>query len=135
MGLKFPDALELEVLIERLTPAHTLKLYGNDYTPANGSTSANFTELAGGGYINRPLTFAGWTITAGTPTLATYTGQVWLFTGAVNAPGTVYGYYITRNVDGKLLCADRFPPANVPFLPVNGSKIALLPKISVESQF
>jgi hypothetical protein len=135
MSLKVPDAIEVEVLTTLLTPAHTLRLYGNDKTPADADVAANYTEISGGGYANKPLTFANWTITAGAPSSAVYSGQTWIFTGPVNAPGTIYGYYITRNTDGKLLLAERFPAANVPFSPVNGSKIVVLPKLTAESQF
>lgn len=135
MSLKVPDAIELEVLTTLLTPAHTLRLYGNNVTPADGSVSANFTEISGGGYANKPITFANWSITAGAPTTAVYTVQTWVFTGAINAPGSVYGYYITRNSDGKLLLAEKFPSALVPFAPVLGSKIVVLPKLTAESQF
>lgn len=135
MSQKFPNVVEVEILTTLLTPAHTLRLYGNDYTPIDSSVSANFTEIAGGGYASKPITFANWTITAGAPSLAVYAGQTWIFTGVINAPGTIYGYYITRDSDGKLLLANRFPAANVPFGPVNGSKIVVLPRVSAESQF
>lgn len=135
MSIKIVDVVEVEVLTALLTPAHTLRLYGNDKTPANTDVAANYTEISGGGYVNKPLTFANWTITAGTPTLAVYTGQMWVFTDVIDAPGTIYGYFVTRNTDGKLLLAERFPAANVPFSPVAGSKIVLLPRVSAESQF
>jgi len=135
MSLIVPNVVEVEVLVERLTPAHTLRIYGNNYTPLPSSASVNFTEIAGGGYVSKPITFAGWTIVAGSPSLATYSSQTWIFSGAISGPGTIYGYYITRNSDGKLLLAERFPPANVPFSPVVGSKIILLPTFSCESQF
>jgi len=135
MSFIVPNVVEVETLIEILTPAHTLRIYGNNYTPIPTSVAVNFTEIAGGGYVSKPITFAGWTIVAGSPSLATYNGQLWLFSGVIDAPGTIYGYYITRNSDGKLLLAERFPPANVPFSPVAGSKIVLLPTFSCESQF
>lgn len=135
MGLKVPDAIEVEVLTTLLTPAHTLRLYGNDYTPVDTSTTGNFTEIAGGGYANLPITFANWTIVSGTPSQATYPSQSWTFTGPINAPGTIYGYYITRNSDNKLLLAERFPSANVPFAPIAGSRVVILPRFSAESQF
>jgi hypothetical protein len=135
MSLKVPNAIEVEVLTTLLTPAHTMKLYGNDYTPVDGSVTANFTEIAGGGYVSKALVFASWTIVAGTPSTASYATQTWIFTGAINAPGTIYGYFVSRNTDGKLLMAERFPAANVPFAPVNGSKIVVLPRFTAESQF
>lgn len=135
MSQKIPNAIEVEVLTALLTPAHTLRLYGNDYTPVDSSVTANFTEIAGGGYAAKPITFANWTITAGTPSLAAYAFQQWIFSGVINAPGTIYGYYITRDSDSKLLSAERFPSANVPFSPIAGSKIVVLPRLSAESQF
>lgn len=135
MSFIVPNVFEVKTLTEILTPAHTLRIYGNNYTPLPTSVAANFVEIAGGGYVNKPLTFANWTITAGAPSIAVYSVQTWIFTGVIDAPGTIYGYYVTRNSDGKLLLADRFPPANVPFSPVVGSKIILLPTFSCESQF
>lgn len=135
MPLKVPNTIEVEVLTAMLTPALTLRLYGNDKTPADGDTAAAYTEITGGNYTNRPLTFASWNISAGTPSQASNIGQTWLFNGPVNPPNTIYGYFVTRNSDGKLMWAERFPAANVPFAPVNGSKIVLLPRITAESQF
>lgn len=136
MSLKVPDALEVEVLTTLLTPALTLRLYGNNKTPANGDTTAAYTEISGGGYANKPLVFGSWTITAGTPSTAAFAVvQVWNFTGPIDAPGSIYGYYVTRNSDGKLMWAERFPPANVPFAPIAGSRINVLPRFTAESQF
>src|SRR6187431_1139928 len=104
MGLVVPNAFEVEVLIERLTPPLTMKIFGNAVTPTGLTTAAAFTEIAGGGYTNRPLTFAHWTITGGDPSVAVYDAtEEWTFTGPVNAPGTIYGYFVTRNSDGKLM--------------------------------
>jgi hypothetical protein len=84
----------------------TLRIYGNNKTPAGGDIAANYTEIAGGGYVNKPITFANWTIVSGSPSLASYAAQTWVFTGVIDTPGTIYGYYITRNTDGKLLLAE-----------------------------
>lgn len=135
MPLKVPNALEVEVLTTLLTPALTMRLYGNDKTPADGDVAANYTEVSGGNYTNRALLFAGWTITAGAPTIASRALEQWLFNGPVSGPNTIYGYYVTRDSDGKLMWAERFPSANVPFAPVNGSKIVVLPRFSAESLF
>lgn len=136
MSLVIPDSQEVEVLTNRLTPALTLRLYGNNKTPAHGDTVANYTEIAGGGYANKPLTFANWTIVAGEPSLATYSAsQQWTFTGIIDPPGTIYGYYVTRDSDNALMWAERFPTAIVPFSPVEGSIIKILPKYSCQSEF
>lgn len=135
MPMKVPNAVEVEVLNALLTPALTMRLYGNDKTPADSDVAANYTEISGGGYSSKPLTFANWTITAGTPSQAVYAPQTWIFTGPVAGPNTIYGYYVTRNSDGNLMWAERFPAANVPFGPVNGSKIIVGPRFSTESLF
>ena len=136
MSQVVPDALEVEVLTTLLTSALTMRLYSNNATPSGSSSAASFTEVTGGGYANKPLTFAHWTIVAGDPSTATYdAAQVWTFTGATGGPGTIYGYYVTRNSDGKLMWAERFPPANVPFTPINGSVINVLPAFECQSEF
>lgn len=135
MSLVVPNVREVAILTDYLTPALTIKLYSNDRTPAGTDAAADYTEATGGGYSNFPLTFANWTIAGGTPTAATYnTVQEWNFTGATGAPSTIYGYFVTRDSDGLLMWAERFPSGSVPFTPVNGSIIRVLPRIQCESQ-
>lgn len=138
MSIVIPDAIEIEVITSVLTPALTMRLYGNNKVPAHGDTIAAYTEIAGGGYVSKPLTFVNWNLVAGEPSVASYNALVtWTFTGVINAPGTIYGYYVMRNIDGKLVWAERFPAANVPFAPIaaGGSIIRVLPKFSAQSQF
>ena len=136
MSLVVPDALEVEILTEKLTPPLTLRLFGNNVTPIGSSSSASFTEIAGGGYLAFPLLFANWGITAGNPSIAIYdTIQTWNFTSVITAPGTIYGYFVTRNSDGKLMWAERFATGVIPFVPIAGSKIQVLPKFTATSQF
>jgi hypothetical protein len=136
MPLVVPDSQELEILVNRLTPALTMKLYGNNKTPAHGDSAAAYTEIAGGGYAAKPLTFGNWNIAGGEPSTATYNAsQMWTFTGAINAPGTIYGYFVTRDSDGQLMWAERFASAVVPFTPVNGSVVNVLPRYSCQSLF
>jgi hypothetical protein len=137
MGFLVPNAVELEVLNRVLTDAMTIRLYGNNKTPAGGDTAAGYTEIVGGGYSNRPLIFANWNVvTTGDFPQASYNQtQIWTFTGPINAPGTIYGYYVTRDSDGKLMLAERFSSALVPFAPETGSQVRVLPRYSVISQF
>lgn len=136
MGLVAPDILELETLNNVLVSPLTLKLYSNNLVPSGADTAAAYTEVVGGGYANKPLTLANWTITAGTPSSAVYNAiQQWTFTGVTNAPGTIYGYFVIRNSDGKLMWAERFPAASLPFSPIAGSLIRVIPKFTVGSQF
>ena len=134
MGFVVPNVEEHEVLVSILTPPLTLRLYGNNVTPNATSQTSDFNEIAGGGYANKPLILANWTIVDGDPTRATYnTVSQWTFTGPINAPGTIFGYYVTRNSDNKLMWAERFPAANVPFSPIAGSIVGLLPRYDVQS--
>ncbi len=136
MSLIVPDAVEVIVLNFLLTNALTLRLYGNDVTPVGTTTVSAFTEIVGGGYANKPLTFANWTVTAGDPSVAVYSAtQVWTFTDVINSPGSVYGYYVTRNSDNQLMWAERFPAILVPFAPINGSIIKVLPRFLAQSLF
>lgn len=136
MSLIVPDTLELEVLQDLLNTPLSMKLYGNDYTPVSGSTPGAFTEITGGGYAFKPLIFANWTITSGDPSEAVYNAtQVWTFTGVIDPPGSIYGYYVTRDSDGALMWAERFPVANVPFVPVAGSLVRVLPVFTAQSLF
>lgn len=134
MTLIVPNAREVDVLTNLLTPALTMKLYGNDVTPSGLSVASGFNEIAGGGYASKPIILANWGITGGSPTIALYNAvQQWTFTGAINAPGTIYGYFITRNSDGVLIYAERFPAGVVPFTPINDSTIRITPRITCES--
>jgi len=136
MSQVVPNTLEVEILNDVLTNALTLRLYSNNFTPSGSMAIGSFTEVTGGGYTSFPLTFANWTITAGDPSTALYNAsQTFTFTGPTTGPGTIYGYYVTRNSDNALMWAERFPPANVPFVPIAGSGIRILPAFSAQSQF
>lgn len=110
--------------------AWTLRLFSNNYTPIASTTEADVTEVAGGGYAAIPLTAANWTTTPGAPTSSAYAAQTFTFTGVTNAPGTVYGYYITR-ADGKLIYAERLPAAFTPAS--NGDSVVVTPTITLGS--
>ena len=136
MSQVVPDQLELEIINDVVGPNLSLRLYGNNATPAGSSTAASFTEISGGGYAAKPLVLANWTITAGDPSQAVYSVlQQFIFTGTINAPGTIYGYFVTRDSDGHLMWAERFAPALVPFAPIAGSQINIIPVFSAQSQF
>jgi hypothetical protein len=136
MGLIVPDTLEVEILTDKLNTPLTLRIFGNNYVPIGTIILANLTEIAGGGYVAKALTFANWVITSGDPSYALYNAQqTWTFTGPINAPFTIFGYYVTRNSDGKLMWVERFPVGLVPFTPINGSIIKVIPKFVAQSEF
>lgn len=131
MTLVVPNVGEVIVLDEFLAGTLTLKLFSNDIIPGELDTASSYDEVSGGGYSSKSINFAGWTITPGDPSTATYAAQDFSFTGVTNAPGTVYGYYL---VDGSnvLRWAERFPEAVLPFTPGNGSlvRVTLLLAVS-----
>lgn len=136
MPFVVPDTIEIEVLNFQLAPTFTLRLYGNDVTPVHTSSAASFTEITGGGYANKFLLFPNWNIISGEPSYGVYNEvQQFIFSGPIDSPGTIFGYFITRNTDGKLLGAEKFGAGVIPFLPIVGSVIKILPKYSVQSQF
>lgn len=136
MSLVVPSAVEVEVLTNLFIPTMTIKIYGNDVTPSSTSQASNFTEITGGGYANKLLLSPEWTIEEGDPSRAVYSAtQVWTFTGVIDAPGTIYGYFVIRNTDGKLRWAERFPSGSIPFSPVAGSVIKVLPVFNCQSLF
>ena len=109
----------------------TLKLFSNNVTPGSGDTAATYTEVAGGGYANFNLTAASWTITANAPSSMTHPAHTFSFTGATNAPGTIYGYYIV-DANNKIVVAERL--ASPPFTPsVNGDSVTVTPTITLGS--
>lgn len=108
----------------------TLRLFANNYVPVHGTTEANVTEAAGGGYAAIPLTAANWVTTPGSPTSSAYPAQTFTFTGALTTNAVIYGYYIT-NAAGKLIYAEVLP---APFTPVsNGDNTVVVPTITLAS--
>lgn len=129
MAIVIPNVTEAAVLAAFLeTEDLFLRLYSNNVTPSEGSTAATFTQVAGGGYSQITLDKDDWTITTGDPTFATQVQKTFSFTGPTNAPGTIYGYYVVNGA-GVLQWAERFPGANVPFTPINGSSIKITPRM------
>ena len=133
MALVVPNGQEEKLLDLILNQSISLRLYSNNKTPANTDVVGDYTEVSGGGYAAVALTFANWVSTAGSPTEATYaTHQSFTFTGASASPTTVYGYYMT-DAAGVLLLAERFPAANVPFIPRTGALVRIRPTITLAS--
>lgn len=129
MALVVPNITEQAVLEDFLeTEDLFLRLYSNNVTPAETDTAATFTQVTGGGYAEITLDKDDWTITPGAPTFAVQVSKSFNFTGATNAPGTIYGYYVVNGA-GVLQWEERFPGANVPFSPVLGSVINIIPRM------
>jgi hypothetical protein len=105
-----------------------LRLFTNNITPAETDTAATYTEASGSGYGALTLTGASWTVTEGAPTQATYSQQIYTFTGAL---GNCYGYFMTRSAGGRIAVAERF--SDGPYNVVNnGDQIKVTPQITFD---
>lgn len=104
-------------------------LFATNITPAETDTIGTYTEAAGGGYANKTLTGASWTLTSGAPGTADYAQQTYTFTGALTTNATIHGYFVKRTSTGDLMHAEAFTsftPAN------NGDNIKLTPQITAD---
>lgn len=126
MSIIVPDVGEVEAVTLMLTPNLELKLYSNDKTPAEGDDINDYIEVVGGGYFDRTLILANWTISAAG--IATYTTQDFTFSSTPSGPGTVYGYYVVNPLTGVLRWAERFPEPVLPFTPIADTLIRITPK-------
>lgn len=133
MSICVTDVGKIKALQLYLADALTLKLYSNNVTPSKLKVAGDFTEVIGGGYANFSLTFAHWVIIGGSPGRADYDElKTFSFTGVTTGPGTIYGYFVV-DAGGVLRWAERFPV--VPFTPILGSFIKLIPRFSAGSIF
>ncbi len=125
------EVIALSLLVNKIAAAEDLKycLFATNITPAETDTSATYTLAAGGGYADKTLTGASWTVTAGAPTSAAYAQQTWTFTGPLTTNGTIYGYIAKRATTGDLVFAETFTS----FTPAaNGDNILLTPTITAD---
>lgn len=123
MAFMLPAQGENAMLTAFFAANMSLRLFTNDYTPVETTTEASVTEAAGNGYAAITLTGGSWTIAGSSPVQASYAQQTFTFTGNL---GNVYGYYITRNSDNKLMLAERFTDG--PYaITQNGDQIKVTP--------
>jgi hypothetical protein len=107
-----------------------LKLFKNNWTPADGDTEANATEATFTGYSAITLPGYGWSITPGAPTLIQYPEQLFQSTADQTAQ-PIYGYYLVGASSNKLLFAWRLDDG--PYsVASNGDKIYITPKLQIK---
>lgn len=111
---------------------YSLRLFSNNVTPGSASVAGDFTLVTGGGYAHKSLAAASWDVTSDAPSKIQYNAvQAFVFTGATDAPGTIYGYLIVDSA-GILIAAERLPFP--PYTPsVNGDTINITPVITLGS--
>ncbi len=84
-----------------------LRLFKNNFTPADASVAGDFTEATFTGYAALTLTGASWVATPGAPSSIAYAQQT--FTSSANQTAqTIYGYYLTQASSGKVVGAQLF---------------------------
>lgn len=132
MAIVVPNSIEEVIAQYILTTADLkLRLYSNNYAPAENAVIASFTEVTGGGYAAKTLSSGSWTITIGNPTEGVYAAQTFSFTGTIGGSGVVYGYYVTNTAGTTLYWAESLPSAVNPFTPGNGSYVRITPRFQV----
>lgn len=125
------EVIALSLLVNKITTAENLKyqLFATNITPAETDTAGTYTIAAGGGYADKTLTGASWTVTGGAPSNASYAQQTWTFTGALTTNPAIFGYIAIRAATGDLVFAETFAS----FTPTNnGDQILLTPAITCD---
>ncbi len=108
-----------------------LILFGNNVSPSENDNVANYTEISSGGYANKSLTGANWSVANGNNCVATYTAQTFSFTGATS-PNTVYGYALKQVTSMRLMWTERF--SDGPYaINNNGDSITITPRIELNN--
>lgn len=125
------EVIALQYLVNKVATPEDLKycLFATNITPSETDTSATYTLATGGGYADKTMTGASWTVTGGAPSAATYAAQVWTFTGPLTTNGTIYGYIAKRATTGDLVLAETFAS----FTPVaSGDNLTITPTITAD---
>jgi hypothetical protein len=123
----------LSVFFNNVRPAGgndlSLKLFSNDYNPADTDIAGDFVEVSGGGYAPKILACGAWSLSAANdPSDVVYADQLFVFTGAIGGSGTAYGYFVV-DADGVLIWAERLA---TPFQPVSsGDNLTIVPKFQL----
>lgn len=117
------DILILEFIFgKKQSPlSQTLRLFQNNYVPTKRTVISDLIEVTKNGYNPIILNQSDWTIgTISSITTSTYLEQEFV----IEENATIYGYYITVNVDSeeKLLWVERF--SNGPYdIPSSGGSV------------
>jgi hypothetical protein len=132
MSMLFPNVSRRSFLQGMLALAsNKVKLFSNNFTIANNTVIADFTEVAGGGYAAQTLTAANWGYTLADPLVALYSEFVEFdFTGPTMGSGKVYGYYITDSAGTTLIVAENITE----YTPFLGGIISLSLRISLAGE-
>lgn len=120
MALVVPNNGELELLDKMLKDAlsvnedYILKLFGNDYTPDQSTTSTSLTEANFTNYAAKTLTRANWNsaVTVSNKAQSSY-GSAPLTWTCGTTGDEVFGYWVEGATSGTVLWAERFATSRV----------------------
>jgi hypothetical protein len=102
------EGIALEALVNKTAPQTlVLRLFQNNWTPAEGETELNAVQATFTGYAGISLTPANWVTTLGAPTSCDYAEQTFT-SSADQTVQQIYGYYLTQTTSGKAVWAERF---------------------------
>jgi len=139
MALVVPDEGEKELLDKMLKDAlsvnedYVLKLFKNDFTPANTTSAGSLTEADFTNYVAITLTRATWNVavTNGSNKAETsYNTSPQSWTSGTTG-NTIFGYYIIGATSTAVLWAERFATARVLS---DGDVLNLTPKFTLNSE-
>jgi hypothetical protein len=136
------EKLLLEAMVGKVAAGNLkLKLFTNNYTPADDDVVGDYTEMgAVQGYTDKTLAPASWNAGAAGSGVGTslankasitYPQQQWTFDGTGGSV-TVYGYFITDAAGTVLVGAERFAAAQV--VTTNGDTIKIDPKLTTATE-
>lgn len=127
MALLIPNEGEEVMLRAILDLDINLHLFQNDHVPAETDDPSDYVEADFAGYVMEPLVSGNWVVTPGDPAVGNYPNVT--FTKAAGPSQFIYGYYMTKDVTGELLWAERFDdndPA-APYEMVNAGDVIVFP--------
>ncbi len=138
MAVIIPNASEqlwLKLVLNH-TPGEdqVLRLFVNNVTPDQNSIASTFTEASGGGYASKTLVGTSWTIVnnANDEGEATFTVQVFTFTGPLTGTATIFGWYLVQQTSGLLLAVERIASSFTPS--TNGDSVTMTPRLQLFSE-
>jgi hypothetical protein len=126
MSIVVPDIALSYILNYILNRSLKLRLYSNNLIPDANTTLSSFTEVVGGGYLEKGLLASDLTVVGD---LASWPQQTFTFTDVPTGPSTVYGAYIVDPLNANFIWCERFTEFVLPFNPIAGTTIKVTPRL------
>lgn len=112
-------------------PCH-IRLFKNNFTPTGASVAADFTEADFDGYASQTVVAWGAGFLNGSNQgEIDHAIKTWTATGGAT-PNTIYGYYLTRDSDGKVYYSERNPAGGV-LINGAGQTYSVVPRLVIDT--